>query len=86
MTYSGSLPDRLNTWSIAFVLLTISILPDRAHADLSDLKVYSPIVEKGEFGFEVLGNTTIDGKDELGGFHYHEFEFEYGVLHGVRYG
>ncbi len=48
-------------------------------ADLSDLKVYSPIVEKGDFGFEVLGNTTLDENGELDGFQYHEFEFEYGV-------
>ena len=48
-------------------------------ADLADLKVYSPIVNKGEMGIEILGNTTFDDDDEADGFQYHELEFEMGV-------
>ena len=48
-------------------------------ADLTDLKVYSPIVNKGEMGIEILGNTTFDDDDEADGFQYHELEFEMGV-------
>ena len=48
-------------------------------ADLSDLKVYSPIVEKGKMGLEILGNTTIDGGAALDRFQYHELEYEYGL-------
>ena len=48
-------------------------------ADLSDLKVYSPIVEKGDMGIEILGNTTFDDDDAADGFQYHELEFEIGV-------
>ncbi|MFT5133432.1 MAG: hypothetical protein ACI9SC_001904 [Gammaproteobacteria bacterium] len=55
------------------------MVPLTLHADLSDLKVYSPLVEKGHMGIEVLGNTTFDGENELGGSQYHEFELEYGV-------
>jgi hypothetical protein len=40
--------------------------------------VYSPIVEKGKMGVEVLGNTTIDD-DKHDGFQYHELEYEYGI-------
>ncbi len=46
-------------------------------AGSSDLKVYSPIVEKGEIGIEILGNTTFD--DDTDDSQYHEFEFETGV-------
>jgi hypothetical protein len=79
MKYDSSLPDHISSCLTSLFFLGIFVLPGMVHADLNDLKVYSPIVEKGEFGFEVLGNTTIDGNDELGGFQYHEFEFEYGV-------
>ncbi len=71
-TYSKVLAQNTLLFSALFISGLVS-------ADLSDLKVYSPIVEKGELGFEVLGNTTFDKNDALGGFQYHEFEFEYGV-------
>lgn len=61
------------------VLYLLSVSAPDCFADLVDLKVYSPLVEKGELAFEVLGNTTFDGQDSLDGFQYHEFEFEYGV-------
>ena len=54
-------------------------LPQLCSADLSDLKVYSPIVDKGEIGIEVLGNTTFDNDNDVDGFQYHELEFEMGV-------
>ena len=68
-----------SNYSRIFALLTLLVFPALSYAELSDLKVYTPLVEKGNFAFEVLGNTVIDGNAELGGFQYHEFEFEYGV-------
>ena len=64
-------------------LLTLFIftqlIPVNCWARLSELKVYSPIVEKGEMGLEILGNTTIDDDAEKDKFQYHELEYEYGV-------
>jgi len=65
---------------IFFLLLILAqFLPINSWADLSDLKVYSPIVEKGKMGIEVLGNKTVDDDAEHDDFQYHELEFEYGV-------
>jgi hypothetical protein len=75
----SSSPFHFLSLSSVMLSLVIILLSKTVYADLSDLKVYTPIVEKGDFGFEVLGNTTIDKNDEKGGFQYHEFEFEYGV-------
>ncbi len=61
------------------LLIAALIFPVCAWADLSDLKVYSPIIEKGERQFEIIGNVTMDGEEELDGFQHHEFELEYGV-------
>ena len=63
----------------SLLLILALLLPFNSWADLSDLKVYSPIVEKGEMGIEVLGNKTIDDDAEQDDFQYHELEFEYGV-------
>ena len=69
-----------NFHRVFFLLLILALLlPFNSWADLSDLKVYSPIVEKGEMGIEVLGNKTIDDNAEQDDFQYHELEFEYGV-------
>lgn len=59
--------------------LVAAIFPAAAAADLSDMKVYSPIVEKGEAQLELIGNTALDDAAEHDGFQHHEFEFEYGV-------
>ena len=48
-------------------------------ADLTDMKVYSPIVEKGDLQFEVIGNVVVDDDEEYHGFKHQEFELEYGV-------
>ena len=34
------------------------VLPVTVSADLSDMKVYSPIVEKGDLQFELIGNAA----------------------------
>ena len=60
-------------------LILIQLITFNCWADLSDLKVYSPIVEKGKMGLEILGNTTIDDDDAQDRFQYHELEYEYGV-------
>ena len=60
-------------------LILIQLITYNCWADLSDLKVYSPIVEKGKMGLEILGNTTIDDDDAQDRFQYHELEYEYGV-------
>ena len=57
-------------------LFLINTISNVCWADLSDLKVYSPIIEKGEVGLEILGNTTIDDDAEQDKFQYHELEFE----------
>ena len=61
------------------LLILIQLITLNCWADLSDLKVYSPIVEKGEMGLEILGNTTVDNNNTKDGFQYHELEYEYGV-------
>ena len=48
-------------------------------ADLTDMKVYSPIVERGDLQFESIGNVVVDDDDEYHGFKHQEFELEYGV-------
>ncbi|NKB36878.1 MAG: hypothetical protein GKR93_06860 [Gammaproteobacteria bacterium] len=63
----------------AYWLLAVLLIPASGYADLGDLKVYSPIVEKGELAFEVLGDTTFDNDKSRDGFQYHEFEFEYSI-------
>ena len=54
-------------------------LSGNVRADLTDMKVYSPIVEKGDLQFEVIGNVVIDDDEEYHGFKHQEFELEYGV-------
>ena len=60
-------------------ILFAALLSTQAAADLSDMKVYSPIVEKGEAQLEIIGNKTLDGDAGQDDFQHHEFEFEYGV-------
>ena len=65
---------------IPFFLAVITVAsPCMVSADLTDMKVYSPIVEKGDLQFEVIGNVVIDDADEHHGFKHQEFELEYGV-------
>ena len=52
------------------LLILIQLITLNCWADLSDLKVYSPIVEKGKMGLEILGNTTIDNNNTKDGFQY----------------
>ena len=60
-------------------LILIQLITFNSWANLTELKVYSPIVKKGEMGIEVLGNTRIDDDDDQDGFQFHELEYEYGV-------
>lgn len=48
---------------------------DQARA--ADLKVYSPIVEEGEFGIEARGNVTIDSDAAKDGEQNQRYEIEY---------
>ena len=64
------------------VLLAVVVVvaaPGYARADLTDMKVYSPIVKKGDLQFESIGNVVVDNDDEYRGFKHQEFELEYGV-------
>ena len=66
--------------NIPFFLAVMAVaLPPVVMADLTDMKVYSPIVEKGDLQFEIIGNVVIDDADEHEGFKHQEFELEYGV-------
>ena len=66
--------------NIPFLLAAIVYaLPRVVSADLTDMKVYSPIVEKGDLQFEIIGNVVIDDDEEYHGFKHQEFELEYGV-------
>ena len=58
-------------------LILIQLITFNSWANLTELKVYSPIVKKGEMGIEVLGNTRIDDDDDQDGFQFHELEYEY---------
>ena len=71
-----SAPVRFFYYALAIVTL---ILPGVVLADLTDMKVYSPVVEKGDLQFEIIGNVVIDDAEEHHGFKHQEFELEYGV-------
>ena len=75
--HNFSQPIRRKIYTL--LLITLCILPVKAAADLSDLKVYSPIVERGERQLEIIGNITLDHENDLNNFQHHELEFEYGV-------
>jgi hypothetical protein len=65
------------TLLFGFVLVPAVIFGRAHHADAADLKVYSPIVEEGEFAIETRGNVTFDNsrdKDNAQNFH-HEIEY-----------
>ena len=62
-----------------FLALIAIAVPGGVLADMSDLKVYSPIVEKGRLEIGILGNVVIDDDDDHRGFKHQEFELEYGV-------
>ena len=65
---------------LAIVIATIlcmTTVATRADTDLTDLKVYSPIVNKGEIELEFLGNLQMDNDDQQDGARHHEFEFTY---------
>jgi len=80
MMHTSSSEHASNFHRVLFLLLILTqFLPLNSWADLSDLKVYSPIVGKGDMGIEVLGNKTIDNDAEHDDFQYHELEFECGV-------
>lgn len=59
-----------------FLIISGILLTTHCYADP---KVYSPIVDKGEFAVEVRGNTTVDDDKDSGGSQRHVFELEYGV-------
>ncbi|MDE0283128.1 MAG: hypothetical protein OXI88_13860 [Gammaproteobacteria bacterium] len=64
------------------VLLVVALViatPGYVRADLTDIKVYSPIVERGDLQFESIGNMVVDDDNEYHGFKHQEFELEYGV-------
>lgn len=46
-------------------------------ARASDLKVYSPVVEKGEFALEARGNVAVDDAEAIDGALNQRFEIEY---------
>jgi hypothetical protein len=46
-------------------------------AGAQDLKVYSPIVEEGEFGIEARGNVTVDKNRDKAGAQNQRYELEY---------
>lgn len=48
-------------------------------AQASDLKVYSPIVEEGEFALEARGNVGFDDEASKDGAQEQRYEIEYGV-------
>ena len=50
-------------WVIVLAVFTATAFPVTVLADLSDMKVYSPIIEKGDLQFEVIGNVVIDAAD-----------------------
>ena len=75
--YNFRLPIRQKIYTL--LLIATLIFPVDGAADLSDLKVYSPIVEKGERQLELIGNITMDNEKPLDNFQHHELEFEYGV-------
>ena len=64
---------------MTFLVIVLVAFSAAVSADLTDIKVYSPIVEKGDVQFEVIGNVVIDDADEHHGFKHQEFELEYGV-------
>ena len=56
-------------------LLMVAIPPVPVHA--ADLKVYSPIVEEGEFGIEERGNFAVDSDPAQDGGQSQRYEIEY---------
>ena len=54
----------------------LAFFPGR-EAIAADLKVYSPIVEEGEFGIEARGNVAIDGDSTKSGEQTHKYEIEF---------
>ncbi len=71
-------PNLRGSAKAAFVVATAALcaasaIPVRA----ADLKVYSPIVEEGEFAFEARGNVEIDSDEDKSGAQNHRFEIEY---------
>tara|TARA_Y100000590_G_scaffold140565_2_gene161296 strand:+ start:54 stop:803 length:750 start_codon:yes stop_codon:yes gene_type:complete len=61
------------------ILIIFQLISGYCLAELSELKVYSPIVNKGDIGLEILGNTRFDDDENNDGFQFHELEFEYDV-------
>ena len=53
---------------MTFLVIVLVAFPAAVSADLTDMKVYSPIVEKGDLQFELIGNVVIDDADEHHGF------------------
>jgi len=59
--------------------LPVLISPAIATADLTDIKVYSPLVEKDERELEIIGNATFDDDAQAHGSQHHEFELGFGL-------
>ena len=65
--------------SVCAAVALALLLSHGARADLTDMKVYTPLVEKGDLQFELIGNVVIDDRERHKGFKHQEFELEYGV-------
>ena len=46
------------------ILIIFQLISGYCLAELSELKVYSPIVNKGDIGLEILGNTRFDDDED----------------------
>ena len=64
----------------SILVIVAAVFPVVALAALSDMKVYSPVIEKGELQFEIIGNKVVDDAEQHDGFQHHEFELEYAVM------
>ena len=68
----------VRNFPVFLALITVA-LPGGVLADMSDLKVYSPIIEQGRAEIGILGNVVIDDDDDHRGFKHQEFELGYSV-------
>ena len=71
----GKTPPRPVAVLACFAALGIATSPARSEA--ADMKVYSPIVEEGEFGIEMRGNVALDGDQAKDGAQVQRYEIEY---------
>jgi len=70
------------TTAIAIGLAVATFGPGGGHrAHAADLKVYSPIVEEGEFAIEARGNVSIDSESAKDGAQDQRYSVEYSPTH-----